>query len=167
MKYVKLTGIVIILAVVLALALYGNSFSTHYNNSLVGFDYPQDWELVYEYSSENDSLAEAPDTPGNLSDALHTELRFEGPGIKSSTVKIYMLYPELFKSIKEELNAGFTSKSFDDYTYYEQLIDTKKDSRYVGILLREDMACTIIITGTRSEVNSGFRMMVDNFKFNN
>jgi len=165
MKYVKLIGIVIILAVVMALALYGNLFSTHYSNSMLSFDYPDDWELVYEYSRQNDSIAESPDTPGNLSDTLHNELRFEGPGIKSATVKIYILYPELFKSIKQELNAGFTSKTFDDYTYYEQLIDTKKDSRYVGIFLKEDMACTIIVTGKRSQVSRGFRMMVDIFNF--
>lgn len=166
MEYIKLTGLIIILAVVTALALYGISFSTHYSNSMVSFNYPPDWELAYEYSSDNDTVAEAPDTPENLSDALHTELRFKGPGIKSSTVKIYILYPELSKSVKEELNAGFTSKTFDDYIYYEQLIDTKKDSRYVGIFLKEDMACTIIVSGTRSQVNRGFRMMVDSFNFN-
>lgn len=182
MKKILILGAVSIIAILGAFTISGNLLKAHYDDSLVSFDYPNNWNITQKNSSlsgkgvdngeinrseeESWGIGEAPVGSGKatLNKSTITELGFQGPGIKSARITVYKLNETLLSSFKEELKSGFSQKDLNGYTYYEEMLDTKSYSRYAGIFIKNDISCVIIISGEKDQAYDGFKMIVNSLR---
>lgn len=152
-KMFSIGGILVILALIAFFTLPLNLSAAHYDKNNVSFDYPNDWNITSVYEN----------TPMSGDPAINnTQLDIKGPGINVGTIDIYTIQSlDLFK-------AGLKNpQNLNGYTYYETISDGGKNTRNEGIILDEKnkMGCTILIAGKKEQVNSGFKMIVNSFRF--
>ncbi len=155
-KLFSISGIFFLLALIVFFALPLNLSAAHYDKNNVSFDYPNDWNITSVY--ENSPLGGDP-TINN------TQLDIEGPGINVGTIDIYTLNQNLADSMKAE-NNGQPEKKVNGYTYYETT--QPQNGYYLGILLSDNMGCTIKIAGKPKDTEkngNGFKMIVNSFRF--
>lgn len=153
-KAFSIGGILIVLILIGVFAFPGNIAAAQYEKNNVSFDYPNNWNITSVYEEQK--------MVGNLTS---TQLDINGPQINVGTIDIYTLDKELLASIKaEEKNP----QNLNGYTYYETISSGTNNHRALGIILDEKnmKGCKILIAGKSDQVEDGFKMIVNSFKFN-
>lgn len=161
MRIASLGSVLIILLILVGVLFSGNIAAAHYNDDFVSFDYPNEWKVTNFISGQtNYTDSEIGSSPvGN-----YTELNIDGPGVNVGTIKIYTLNDSFGSTFKSELK-NYKQKNVNGYTYYENIGTGSTNSRNVGVFLKGNMGCTILIAGKKDQVDKGFNMIVNSFRF--
>jgi len=154
-KIFSIGGILILLALVTLFVLPSNLSAAHYDKNNVSFDYPTDWNITTVY--ENAQM---------VTGQNQTELDVSGPGISVGTILITQIDdPKGLEIMINEFKQGSVEKSLNGYTYYEKISDGDTNSHNVGIFVKDNKICSIKIAGKKGQVNDGFKMIINSFRF--